>query len=186
MTLERIKAGDAAALEELLQDAWDPLVRHLASVAGSPHAGEDLAQEAFVRLWERRESWSAGSARALVFRIGRNLALDHRRRGDVRARHGVAVEPDVAPPPDEDLDRARVRMRVSDAVDGLAPRRREAFELVRFAGLTHEEAAEALGLSPQTVANHVGLALRDLRAKLADLVAEEPSSGEAEGRRRDG
>lgn len=191
MTLERIRAGDPSALEELLQDAWTPLVRHLASLVGPGGEAEELAQEAFVRLWEQRERWEGGSARALVFRIGRNRALDRIRRQDVRSRFvRDAGEGDVgvAPSPAEDLERAELRLRVASALERLAPRRREVLELVRFGGLSHEEVAEAMGISLQTVANHVSLALRDLRAELADLVAPEAEDDhdDIEGRRRDG
>jgi len=190
MTLERIRAGDAEALGELMRDARAPLLRHLGSIAGSADAAEDAAQEAFVRLWERREHWQDGSARALVFRIGRNLALDAARRGQVRARR--SRHPPVGPPgpatPEEELARAEVRARVEAALAGLAQRRREVFELVRFGGLTYQEVAEALELSPQTVANHMSFALRDLRSELAEMMGGGTRVDEdrEEGSSRDG
>ena len=185
MTLERIRAGDVGALEELLRDAWGPLLRHLRCVADSADAAEDAAQEAFVRLWERRDRWQGGSARALLFRIGRNLALDAARRGRVRKRRWR--DPLIGPPtpttPEEELGRVEIRARVEAAFAALAPRRREVFELVRFAGLTYREVAEALELSPQTVANHMSFALRDLRAELADVVGGGSRADEDRGGR---
>lgn len=188
VTLDRIREGDVEALEELLQEAWAPLVRHLIGLLGSPEAAQDAAQEAFVRLWERRERWESGSARALVFRIGRNAALDQTRRRRVRerwvGREGTGM-PAAAPAPDEDLARADVRRRVDAALAVLPQRRREVFELVRFEGLSYREVADATELSVQTVANHMSLALRDLREALADLVA--PSlPAEPEARSHDG
>lgn len=190
MTLERIRAGDVEALGELLRDAWAPLLRHLGPIAGSADAAEDAAQEAFVRLWERREHWQYGSARALLFRIGRNAALDATRRGEVRERrqrHPLAGPPAPATP-EEELAQTEVRARVEAALAGLAPRRREVFELVRFGGLTYQEVAEALELSPQTVANHMSFALRDLRSELAEVVGGGAQVGEdrEERRSRDG
>ncbi|HKJ01553.1 MAG TPA: sigma-70 family RNA polymerase sigma factor [Longimicrobiales bacterium] len=184
MTLERIRTGDVGALEELLRDAWAPLVRHLTLVLGSPEAAQDVAQEAFVRLWERRERWSAGSARALVFRIGRNAALDLGRRQAVRNRWAREGRPDPSPfaaGPDEELEAAELRRRVEAALGRMAPRRREVFELVRFAGLSYGEVGDAMELAPQTVANHMSLALRDLRAELSDLMGVDP--GEVSGGR---
>lgn len=192
MTLDALRAGDPRVLEALLQDVWTPLVRHLTGVTGSRDAAQDAAQEAFVRLWERRERWASGSLRALVYRIGRNVALDMVRRGRVRerwAREGGGSGPGeaerTAPPPDRVLEHAEVRWRVESALGRLAPRRREAFELVRFAGLTHQEVAEVMDLSPQTVANHLSLALRDLRAELADVVEPRPGR-EPDARSHDG
>jgi RNA polymerase sigma-70 factor (ECF subfamily) len=77
--LERIRSGDSEALGLLLRETWAPLVRYLLTFLDSVEAAEDAAQEAFVRLWEHRERWESGSGRAVVFRIGRNVALDLRR-----------------------------------------------------------------------------------------------------------
>lgn len=185
MTLERIRAGDEGALEELVRDVWAPLVRHLTPITGSRDVAEDVAQEALVRLWERRERWEAGSARALVYRIARNLAVDDARRARVRRRslnQGVG-RPRACPTPEEDVVSSEVAARVAAACEGLSARRREVFELVRFGGLSFQEVAEGLDLSAQTVANHMSAALRQLRVDLADLVAEVSSDGGNSGAR---
>jgi RNA polymerase sigma-70 factor (ECF subfamily) len=52
------------------------------------------------------------------------------------------------------------------AVTRLPERRREVFRLVREEGLSYQEIAEIMGLSTQTVANHMSLAMADLRAAL--------------------
>ena len=57
-------------------------------------------------------------------------------------------------------------------MDTLPNRRREVFELVRFKGLTYQDVAEVLELSPQTVANQMTLAHRDLRSMLADFLVD--------------
>ena len=190
MMLERIRAGDEGALEELMRDVWTPLVQHLTLIAGSREAAEDAAQEAVVRLWERRGHWEGGSARALVYRIGRNAALDAVRRAEVRKpRRGERMaQPRRCPTPEQELARTEVEARVDAAFGALSPRRREVFQLVRFGGLTYQEVAEALDLSVQTVANHMSAALRDLRADLADLLEGAAGGGEGSGARssRDG
>jgi RNA polymerase sigma-70 factor (ECF subfamily) len=183
--LARIALGDETALAELLAGEWSPLVRHLSGLLSSADLAADAAQEAFVRLWERRGSWNAGSARALLFRIGRNVAFDLRRRARVRRRVLPDLEPRRPATPAEDLERAELEERCSAALASLQERRREVFELVRLAGLSHREAAEVLGVSTQTIANNISLALRDLRHLLA---GERPAHGEAtdQGERTEG
>jgi len=167
--LERIRSGDPAALASALDRFWTPLVRYAASVLGEDGAAEDVAQECFVRLWERRETWGLeGSVRGLLFRMARNLALDERRRTGARDRAAEgAPARRSAPLPDELAEDAECRALLAAAVEALPDRRREVFVLVRFHGLSHREVAQALDLSPQTVANHLHLALTDLRAALA-------------------
>jgi RNA polymerase sigma-70 factor (ECF subfamily) len=56
---------------------------------------------------------------------------------------------------------------IARAVDALPPRRRDVFVLVRYHGLSYREAAQVLDLAPQTVANHLSMALANLRDSLA-------------------
>lgn len=187
MTLERLRAGDTDAFRALVDDTWPGLVRHLEGLSGSADAAQDAAQEALVRFWEHRERWQGDSPRALLYRIARNVALDGARRSATRAR--LSPTAPLAPPPvqpDEALERSRLQDRVRAAISALPERRRAVFELVRDARLTHAEVAEALELAPQTVANHLSLALRDLRSALRDLVDESAESPDRTTRSNDG
>jgi len=167
--LQRIRSGDAAALAAVLDRCWMPLVRYATSIVGEDGAAEDIAQECMVRLWERRETWVLeGSVRGLLFRMARNLALDELRRAGAAERAGrAAPEPPPARLPSEEAEGAELRAALAAAVAALPPRRREVFLLVRHRGLSHQEVAQVLDLAPQTVANHLGLALADLRRALA-------------------
>ncbi len=175
MVLSRIRAGDQEAFASLVEETWDDLVEHLAWILGSREAAQDAAQEAMIRIWERREEWHEGSARGLVFRIGRNAALDARRREKVRLRwrtEQVEASSPLPEGPEEEVRWSEYEGRLRSALDALPPPRREVVELVRLRGLTHREAAELLGLSQQTVANRMTLALAELRTLLADLLPE--------------
>ena len=189
--LERIRSGDSEALGLLLGETWAPLVIYLLTFLDSVEAAEDAAQEAFVRLWEHRDRWESGSARAVVFRIGRNIALDLRRRADVRRRwrRDHRYDPTLSPPtPEEELTGTELLLRFREALESLPPRRREVFELIRLRGLSHRDVAEVLEVSDQTVANHMRLAMKDLRHLLLDPPAESPANDDhgREERSRDG
>jgi len=184
--LERISRGDEGALGELLEDCWDPLVRHLMTVVPSPDQAKDAAQEAFVRLWAGRDRWRPGSAQGLLFRLGRNAALDMVRKEKVRSRwaHRWAGEdPEYSPSPADEAIAADFTRRFQGALRELPPRRREVFELVRFAGFSYSEVAVAMDLSSQTVANQMTLAHRDLRRLLGDFLSE-PATGSSSGGER--
>lgn len=185
MELEAIRSGDPEAFGRLLREAWAPLVRYLASLLDSVEAAEDAAQEAFVRLWEHRDRWRSGSPRAVVFRIGRNVALDLKRGDKVRRRWRQKHRADqIRSPstPDEELACKEALQRFQEALESLPPRRREVFELIRLRGLSHQEAAEVLDISYRTVANHLFLAMKDIQDMLSDFPSqssqEEGVSGE--------
>jgi RNA polymerase sigma-70 factor (ECF subfamily) len=181
--VQRIRSGDSEALGLLLRETWAPLVAYLLTFLDSVETAEDAAQEAFVRLWEHRDRWESGSARAVVFRIGRNIALDLQRRAEVRRRwrskHRHAPTPSP-PTPEEELTSAEFLIRFREALESLPPRRREVFQLIRFRGLSHRDVAEVLAVSERTVANHLRLAMKDLRHLLTDFSLEEPVEEPAE------
>ena len=64
------------------------------------------------------------------------------------------------------LEASEFKAAAAAAVEALPPRRREVYRLVREHGLSHERIADITGLSKQTVANHMSLALSDLRTML--------------------
>jgi RNA polymerase sigma-70 factor (ECF subfamily) len=167
--LSRIRNGDSDALEILLERYWAPVVRYVVTLLGSRDAAEDIAQDTFVRLWERREAWKLeGSVRALLFRMAHNFSLDELRRRSARARtlSAASAAPSLRSH-DSDLENFEFRALIVMAVDSLPLRRRQVFTLVRHYGLSYRETAAVLDLSPQTVANHLSLALADLRESLA-------------------
>jgi len=166
--LRRSAAGDPAALEAVLGRYWAAVVCYAASLLGDSDQAEDAAQECFVRFWERRETWRIeGSLRGLLFQIVRNLALDERRRVAARARAADRAD-EARPPrtPEQETEAAELRELISRALGALPKRRREVFVLVRVHGLSHREVAELLDIAPQTVANHLGMALAELRDAL--------------------
>jgi len=173
--LERIKSGDEGALESLLRESWDPLVRYLMTIVSNGDQAKDAGQEAFITLWARRDRWEPGSARGLLFRLGRNAALDMVRKDKVRsrwARRRAGEKSFPGPTPEEEVLAAEFTERLRAAVEQLPARRREVFELVRFRGLSYAEVASVLGLSHQTVANQMALAHRDLRQAMADILRD--------------
>lgn len=191
MDLEQIRSGDSEALGRLLKETWAPLVLYLHSILDSVEAAEDAAQESYVRLWEHRDRWTSGSARPVIFRIGRNVALDLRRRAEVRRRWMRNHRRDTVPSPptpEDGYTANELHRQFREALESLPPRRREVFELIRLRGLSHRDVAQVLDISYQTVANHLRLAMQDLRRLLSDVPLEPPvhDARGGEGRSSDG
>lgn len=187
MDLEQIRSGKSEALGRLLKETWAPLVLYLHSILGSVEAAEDAAQESYVRLWEHRDRWTSGPARPVVFRIGRNVALDFRRKAEVSRRwiRNHRRDPVLSPPtPEEGFNASELHRQFREALESLPPRRREVFELIRLRGLSHKDVAQVLDISYQTVANHLRLAMQDLRRLLSDVPLEPPMDDARAGEER--
>ena len=180
----RLRNGDANALDAVLKLHWAPVLHYVSALGVDSDTAEDVAQQAFVRLWERREILRLeGSLRGLLCRIARNLCFDHARRAKARdgaAKRSLETQKPASTPHDR-LIGAELRVIIERAINALPKRRREVFLLVRYHGLSHRETAKVLDLAPQTVANHLGLALADLRISLARYLPDYYPSPTLEG-----
>ena len=166
---QRIRDGDEAAFESFFADVYPGLVAFLGQRTGSAALAEDIAQDAFVALWEHRAGVDpTRSLRAYLYRtaLNRAVSLGRRRRLELRVRHWLRPRPSAGPLPDEAASGDELRVAIRAAVAALPARCREVFLLARDGGMTYAEIALALDVSPKTVENHMGRAFKLLRDAL--------------------
>jgi RNA polymerase sigma-70 factor, ECF subfamily len=168
--MDAVRSGDEAAFEALLARYWAPLVAYARRLVVHEYRAEDIAQETWIRLWERRAAWTpTGTVRGYLYRITRNLALNDLEKTRTERRW---VEEEGrrefrhVPSPDEVIEGDRLRAVVEAAIAALPERRREVFVLARYHGHSYAEIAQVMGISRQTVANQMSAALDQLRAEL--------------------
>jgi RNA polymerase sigma-70 factor, ECF subfamily len=175
--LQRLRTGDAAAVEALYRAHFRGLCAFAARITGSVDAGEEIAEDVIVRVWERRDALAVRTTlRAYLFGAVRREALLHLRNASSRARllDAAAVErlspaTGAAPlPPDEAAEAAELARRLDRAIADLPDRAREAFTLQRAHGLSQTEIADAMGISESTVEKHLARAMAGLRTALSD------------------
>lgn len=138
---------------ECYRDLRPEMVRLAAVMTGSPETGQDLVQDAFVRLhgaWNRVYEPRAYLRRAVV-----NACHSHHRRRGVERRHASAVEPMTSTALGAD--------ELADALDALPYRQRAALVLRFYADLSDIDIAAALRCRPGTVASLIHRGLEQLR-----------------------
>ncbi len=170
--LARIRTGDEAAFERLFRCYAESLYACAFGYVGSRDAAEEIVQQLFSTLWERRQIWQvSGTVATYLFRAVRNASLnalrDRRRNLAFRARlEGAAVV--ASPPPDveQEIEAAELATAVARVVARLPERCREVFRLNRYHQLTYAEVAQVLEVSVKTVEIHMARALKELRARL--------------------
>lgn len=159
-------------LEALFALHHRSLQRYLARLTGDPDLAADAAQEAFVRLLERRPSHE--SVRPWLFRVATNLVRDHARRQkrrNVLRLRGRARLSQSDPPrsPEDVVEEMAARTMVRDALAVLSDKETKAL-LMREEGFKHREIARALG----TTTGSVGTLLRRALQKAADQLGPPP------------
>jgi RNA polymerase sigma-70 factor (ECF subfamily) len=165
--VKRVLDGDREAFSELVRRHQESLFRYARSMDVPPDAAQDLAQDAFVRAYQRLEQCRDTSRfRAWLMGILRHLVLDHQR--DLRQRTvglDAVNEADVAQPP------APVDLRHSlvAALAALPDLLREAFLLRHQQGYSYEEIAAITDSRVSAVKMRVHRAREQLQAALAPV-----------------
>lgn len=168
--LRKWSDGDGQAFERLIPLVYDDL-RHLArrhlrhERSGHTLQGTGLVHEAFLRLSQEREvQWQSRSQLfALVSKLMRHILVDHARARQAGKRGGgqIAVSLDELHEVPTDWDQSvqagelAINILALDQclqrLERLDPQQNQVVELRYFGGLSIDETAEALGISPATV-----------------------------------
>jgi RNA polymerase sigma-70 factor (ECF subfamily) len=173
--MQLVHDGDARAFEVIFDRHAGPAFSLAYRMCGRRALAEEIVQEAFVSLWRStgRYDRTRGSVRSWVLRVVHNRAIDTFRRELSAARHDVSDDwiSDVLPArerTEDEVERRSDARLVRSALDDLPADQRQVVELAYFAGFSHSQIAEALGLPAGTVKGRMRLALSKLRIALGE------------------
>lgn len=152
------------AFEALYRANRDEVYAYVAGLLRDRTAAEDVTALAFERAYRKRRRFdpARGSARAWIFGIARNAALDELRRRQRSARLAADPEDDRAAVA-EDAEVALRRAALREAIGSLEPRERELVALKFFAGLANSEIAAVLGVSESNAGTRLHRTIEKLR-----------------------
>jgi RNA polymerase sigma-70 factor (ECF subfamily) len=171
--LVRVADGDPAAVRALVGRKLPRILGLAQRMLGDPAEAEDVAQEAFLRVWKQAPKWRPGAARfdTWLHRVALNLCYDRLRRRREIATDSPPERPDEqTPPADRNLIAQDTGKRVAAALQGLPERQREAIVLCHYQELGNIEAAEVMGVTVEALESLLSRGRRGLRSALADLV----------------
>ena len=181
----KVAAGDNSAFEQLVVRYQDRLVGFFFHLVHDRTAAEDLAQEAFLRVFRSRDRYEPTARFSTwLFRIAHNLA-SNQKRGTARRREislasgsgthdlrpeGQNLAEKSALMPTRQLDSVELRAVVRNAIEELSERQRTAVVLHKFEEMSYEEIGDIMGLGPVAVKSLISRARGKLKEALERFI----------------
>ena len=168
----KLKEGDERAFKALFEKYYAFLCHFASQFLNDSEMAEEIVQELFVRIWEKRESLTIEtSVKHYFFKSVKNQCLNQLQHQKIKLRYAGKVKETSHQDIDPSQNYIEVDLfeRIEKSIDSMPKKRQEIFRLSREQGLKYKEIAEQLNISIKTVEAQMGLALKYLREELKDF-----------------
>lgn len=153
------------AFETMFKRMQPALVRYASFTLSNSEEAYEVVQDVFLNVWNKRDRLSFDDGlKAYLYRAVRNHSINRLKK--FKPDTTDIDERVMGLPAEGDSDASEKESRLNSIfrqVDQLPEQCREIFLMSRMEGLSHKEIAEILELSPKTVENQVGIALKKIR-----------------------
>jgi RNA polymerase sigma-70 factor (family 1) len=162
--------GNIAAYRFLFDHHFSDLCNFLMIYMHSKELSEEIALEIFIYIWEKRETLQIKATfKSFLFASAKNKAISHYRKEHKTVFTSLEVGESMMPDgsnAQQFMENNELREIIDSAISKLPEKSRQIYQLAWEDNFSHKEIAEQLGITPKTVENHVGIALRKLRESL--------------------
>jgi RNA polymerase sigma-70 factor (family 1) len=160
----RVMTGDIVAFNQIYRQYFHPVYCNALKITREPAAAEDVLQEVFITLWEKRATIDPeGSLAGWLFIICYHKSVNILRK---KLRESLLYKELLAPEensPEEAIKYGTQWKILENALSCLSPQRRRVFELCKLQGKTYEEAARELRISKYTVKEYLSAATASIK-----------------------
>jgi len=170
--IEELGKGNEFVYNELFTLYYQNLCMFARKYTADLDQAEEVVQEVFIKIWKNRDQLKKiSSLKTYLFVSVKNGCIDQIRKDNVRKKYisetiqnsTEYVEPEILP--DKELAE-----KIKAAINKLPKQRKKIFQMSKTFGLRYREIAEKLNISPKTVENQMGIALKQLRELLKDCI----------------
>jgi RNA polymerase sigma-70 factor, ECF subfamily len=168
--VQRMADGDMSAYRFLFDHHFSDLCNFLLIYLHSKELSEEIALEIFTFIWEKRKTLQIKATfKSFLFSSAKNRAISLYRKEQkmmfTSIDFGQTVFRDDSSS-QQLMENNELREIINTAINKLPEKSKQIYLLAWEENLSHKEIAEQLGITPKTVENHVGIALRKLRESL--------------------
>jgi len=165
-----IAQGNGGAFTALVTRHINSVVRYALRYVGFHADAEDIAQEAFIRLWKHAANWEQQgfTLRSWLYRITYNLCIDQLRK----RKQTIPIDDELSlssvDQPDDALVEHQQQKEIRQALASLPERQRSAILLCVYQGLTNIEAAMVMDISVEALESLLSRGRRTLKSKIQE------------------
>jgi len=175
---DRIKSGDQKALETLFSVYFPRLNDFARNVVKDDVISQDIVQDVFVKVWEKRFEIETINLEAFLFKLVRNRCIDYikylkvvnnrMQEIQISSKYEELYRIDFIGDEPYVLIEQELKQKIEKTIESLPERCREVFILSRMNGLKNKEIAEKLGINIKNVERHLTRALQTFRANFSE------------------
>jgi RNA polymerase sigma-70 factor (ECF subfamily) len=170
LLIGQLKEGNSNAFKQVFKLYHKDLCNYIQAISGNTKLAEDIAQQTFIKLWDKRENLNLqeGKLKQYIFRIAYNQFLDTKRKKKKEfellenLKHAAYLD---LVDTDASLFEEKLKM-VEQEIENLPEQCKKVFIMSKKEGLKYQEISDRLHISIKTVEVHMAKALKRLRAQL--------------------
>ena len=167
--VQLLQSGDASGFGIIYDSFSGALMGVVMKVLGNRELAEDVLQEAFVKVWDKRATYDASKGRLYTWmlNITRNSAIDAARNKHIKIASKIRNVEDSVNSINKQSDTRQQEdsIGINELVDALLPEQKAIVDLMYFGGMTQDEVSQELNLPLGTVKTRARAALIKLREK---------------------
>lgn len=158
---------ELSQFEQIFKNNHKRLCNLAYKIVGEKDASEDIVQELFVKIWNKRENLMINEVKSYLNRSTINASLNYLKSGKSRKLMASMDGVDIGSNSTEEyLNASELQTKIELAIRKLPSKCQAIFALSRFENMSSKEIAQHLNVSTKTVDNQIGIALSKLRKEL--------------------
>lgn len=166
---EKNSDNDFGSFERVFQDNYSSLVRFAMAIVNSQEIAEDIVQEVFMKIWEKKKYLAVQKTiKGYLFMSVRNKCFDFVKKEAKKIDKPLELLPESFDLYDsvtiEESERNKI---IFEAIEKLSPKGKTVLKLICFDNLKYKEVAEELNITIDTVKYHFTTSLKKLRETLS-------------------
>lgn len=163
---------DKETFKFLFDSYFEAVRRYLFYRSGNDDLATDIAQDTFLRLWEKQIDVDLKTAKGLLYKIANDLFISRYRREQTKFNFFNTFEPNQnSTTPEDEINFKQLEQAYEAALKSMPEKQRLVFLMNRIDEQTYKEIANQLGLSVKAIEKRMSLALDHLKKHLKTQIS---------------